>query len=190
VAYLSKKEAQEAGKAGLDLLHDPEGWDIRISQNLGWHVSLFKQGMTLTRCPVTDEFTVLCSSTGEEAGELFWYVSGSFTDPNEAICAQLQAVDGFIQRILTVRKAHSSAFMDGIGVHTGMVRLFGIKAPQSKFCEVTGIPQSTVSTWKILGKVSFVVRFLFSALLFIKAIGSWELFLQTMKELEGTQWKD
>lgn len=183
MTYSSRKEARQAGETALNLLHKPDGWEIRITENLDWHVSLYKQGMSLSRCVVTGRFTVSLNSSLEDgAGEMFWSVSESFENPNEAIRAQLRAADDFIYGILTVRKAHSFAFSEGIRVHSGIVRLMGAKSSQRKFCELSHIPQSTVSTWGRSGRISSVVRFLFGALLFIKAIGGWRLFLQAMKQ--------
>lgn len=187
MAYSTKKEAQEAGKKILDLLHEPEGWNLMFVQgHRGHEVYLRKKDWCMTQDPITGKFTIFWDYENPNIENIYdqLTVSQSFEDPNEAIRAQLKLVDSFICEILTARKAFSSEFSDDIGVHTGMVRLFGVKAPQRRFCEVSQISQSTVSTWKKSCLLPPVVRFLFRALLFIKSTGGWGLFLQSIKEGE------
>lgn len=105
--YSSKKEAQEAGEKALSLINEPEGWEIKITQNVGWHMFLFKQGMSLTRCDASGNFMVLLSDSLEDGGgKMFWAQGGQFKDPNEAIRAQLKTADAFLDKVLKVRKTH------------------------------------------------------------------------------------
>lgn len=105
--YQTKKAAQQAGEEVLKLLNEPDGWEICIIENFGWHVSLFKQGMTLIRCLVNEKFTVLMNFDNRKgAGEHYLSVCNTFSDPNKAIQKQIDEVDKFIKKIKDVRERH------------------------------------------------------------------------------------
>lgn len=160
MGYKSKKAAKEAGQKARGLLDSPHGWEVLVQNNQGWHVFLYKLGMTLSLDLVSGEFNVYMSDSNQlGVGVERWYVPESFKDPNKAIKAQLnllrqEVVDtaDLLSLHLTTRRC--------VGIKQLMIQIFGSKGPQRRFCEETNIPQSTVTSWNGINKLSSTVSFL------------------------------
>jgi len=91
---LSKRKTEEVAEHALSLLKSKKGWSIRVWENLGWHFSLEKKGMSVYAR--TDAFSIittyhcLFSNDGRGGGDVFWDCDNYSTDPNESIKIQIK----------------------------------------------------------------------------------------------------
>lgn len=97
-------KALQKGKNALKLLKNKEGWKVRVWENLGWHVSLEKGGMSLHISEFTPgkiEYSVLFSADGRGGGESFWTMKNEdsySTDPNVVIQRQIMIAQKFVRQ--------------------------------------------------------------------------------------------
>lgn len=89
--YIEYRKAKDDGKRVKALLANPQGWKIRVFENLGWHVNLEKSGLQLWwhNYGRGEEFNLLWNTTP--------YDVRHFQDPNRAITHWQKAVQSYMQ---------------------------------------------------------------------------------------------
>lgn len=98
----SSREAFEKGRSILKKLKQPQGWKIRVWENMDWHVALHKGGMSLyPSCydNKTEKYSVLFNEHGDQTGgAIFWTNNFFDKDPNKVIAHQLKQAQAFVHQ--------------------------------------------------------------------------------------------
>ncbi len=100
---MTKKDAQEGVLYLLSLMED-KGWESRVWENLGWHYSINKAGMTIYTAHTTpgevQKYHSLFtrSQTHKGYGDVFWEDINSNINPNKLVKEQVRVVKEYIEQ--------------------------------------------------------------------------------------------
>lgn len=100
--YSNKQEAIEAANSTLRRMKNPELWNIRVWQNLGWHYNLQAANISLSEGS-KGKFFALVSSDYDKCGTglAAWSPGDShFGDPNKAVENAVAAAVNYAEELL------------------------------------------------------------------------------------------
>lgn len=106
-SYLTKRSADDAGRAARKKLPHPERWSVRVWENLGWHAAVEFGGMTVyidspSRYDRRSRTRYYCLMSRDDAGgggEMFWTERGAMHYcPRKAVEAQLKVCRAFVDQ--------------------------------------------------------------------------------------------
>lgn len=90
--YRAYEKAKADGGKVRAMMQNPHGWNVRIHENLGWHVSLEKNGLTL--------------HWGENGYFIIWnetpYRGKHFKNPNRAVGHWRAAMRAYVTRCVQI----------------------------------------------------------------------------------------
>ncbi len=103
-ALKTRKEAVAKGREMLKALKDSKGWKAHVHENLGWHVTLRKGSMSLSR--YDGVYSTLFNSEGYLVGGSSHLLSDyRSSDPNKVIRKQLEVARAHVIRCLEAIEA-------------------------------------------------------------------------------------
>lgn len=99
---LTKKEVEAKGKELLEMM-EGDGWELIVSENLGWHYSVSNKYISIFPCLYDNKerYTCLMSALPDRHwGEAFWTTQEVFDDPNDAVKHQIKVAREFVNKCL------------------------------------------------------------------------------------------
>lgn len=118
MSYKTEAEAKSAGEKLLARMKG-DGWRLRVWENLGWHISVINWPIAVNEIVLKKKILYYVSMTDDPESKFIvglpTYLCAdhrNFSDPNEAVEAQLKFARTFAEQILAAVK-HGESIVDG-----------------------------------------------------------------------------
>ena len=96
---MNKQEANNKANMLLNKMTS-DGWGIKVWCNISWCYAIYKGTVSITEHKdINNEYyySILMGTENHSAGECFWLVNKTFTDPNKAYEEQINKAEQYVE---------------------------------------------------------------------------------------------
>lgn len=134
----TKEEAEVAGQELLSKMHG-HGWTLRVWENAGWHYCVINNPLSIHPLISGKYFCLMGDGRYAGTGLSMWSDDNHYTDPNEAVRAQIAAAEKVVNQLtLALQLAKIGAGADKYSLMARLTELYHRHDPDGCGCREVG----------------------------------------------------